>query len=132
MEAAFAADAKLANDLKTAHRYNAACYAGRAAAGEGKDAGKLDDKERTRLRKQALDWLRADLALHGKQLESGKANDRAEVQQKLKHWQQHTDLAGIRDKAALAKLPEAERQAWEQLWKELEELGKRAAQMKRP
>jgi len=38
-----------------------------AAAGQGEDAAKLDDKERTRLRKQALDWLRADLALRRKQ-----------------------------------------------------------------
>ena len=86
--AAFAADPKLADDLKAAHRYNAACYAALAAAGQGEDAAKLDDKEKTRLRKQALDWLRADLALRTKQLESGKPADRAEVQQTMRHWQQ--------------------------------------------
>ncbi len=103
--AAFAADPKLADDLKAGHRYNAACFASLAAAGQGEDAAKLDDAERTRLRKQALEWLRADLALCTKQLETGKPADRAEVQQTVRHWQKDTDLAGIRDAAALAKLP---------------------------
>jgi hypothetical protein len=31
-------------------------------------------------------------------------------------------LAGVRDPAALANLPEAERQEWQQLWKEVEGL----------
>src|SRR6516164_4586354 len=55
--AAFAADPKLADDLKAGHRYRAACAAALAAAGQGEDAAKLDDKEKVRLRKQALDWL---------------------------------------------------------------------------
>src|SRR5262249_54943508 len=59
--AAFAADPKLADDLKAGYRYDAACEAALAAAGQGKDATQLDAKERARLRKQALDWLRADL-----------------------------------------------------------------------
>src|SRR5262249_50569117 len=41
---AFAADPKLADDLRAAHRYSAACYAALAAAGQGEDAAKLDDK----------------------------------------------------------------------------------------
>jgi hypothetical protein len=41
------------------YRYNAACCAALAAGGQGKDADKLDDKERARLREQACDWLRA-------------------------------------------------------------------------
>ena len=120
--AAFAADPKLAADLKAFRRYNAACFAALAAAGQGEDAAKLDDAERILLRKQALDWLRADLALRTKQLESGKPADRAEVQQTMLHWQQDTDLAGIRDAAALAKLPEAERKQWQALWAEVDAL----------
>ena len=34
----------------------------------------------------------------------------------MNHWQQDTDLAGIRDKAALAKLPAEEQKAFTQLW----------------
>jgi hypothetical protein len=52
---AFAAEPKRADDLRTAHRYNAACSAALAAAGQGEDAAGLADKERARLRKQALE-----------------------------------------------------------------------------
>ena len=124
--AAFAADPKLADDLKAGHRYDAACSASLAAAGQGEDAAKLDDAERTRLRKQALEWLRADLALRTKQLETGKPADRAEVQQTMRHWQQDTDLAGIRDAAALAKLPADEQKACTQLWADVAALLKKA------
>ncbi len=124
--ATFAADPKLADDLQFQHRYNAACYATLAAAGQGHDAAKLDDAERTCLRKQALDWLRADLVLRTKQINSANPTDRAAAQQALGHWQQDTDLAAIRDPAALAKLPEAERKACTQLWADVAALLERA------
>jgi tetratricopeptide (TPR) repeat protein len=126
--AAFAADPKLADDLKDGHRYQGACHAALAAAGQGDPGapGKLDDKERTRLRKQALDWLRADLALRAQQLNTGKPADRAEVQQTMRHWQQDIDVAGIRDAAALAKLPADERNACTQLWTDVAQLLKNA------
>jgi tetratricopeptide (TPR) repeat protein len=112
----FAAEPKLADDLKAVHRYRAACAASLAAAGQGEDAGKLDDKEKARLRKQALDWLRADLALHTKQVESGQAAERTAAQKALRHAQKDTDFDGLRDAAALAKLPAEERAAYERLW----------------
>ena len=130
--AAFAADPKLAADLGASHRYDAACYAALSAAGQGEDAAKLDDKERTRLRQQALDWLRADLALQAKQLETGKPANRAEVQKTMRHWQQDTDLAGIRDAAALAKLPADEQKAWTQLWTDVAELLTKAEEKVNP
>ncbi len=113
---AFAADPKLADDLQAAHRYDAACCASLAAAGKGEDAGKLDEKERTRLRKQALDWLRADLVLRKKQLESGLPAGRTQVQWALTHWQDDSDLAAIREPEALAKLSAEDRAACERLW----------------
>jgi serine/threonine-protein kinase len=113
---AFDAEPKLAEDLKAGHRYNAACAAALAGCGQGEDVAKLDEQEKARWRKQALDWLKADLALRAKQLESGKPEDRAEVLKTLRHWQSDTDLAGVREPAALAKLPEPERQSWEKLW----------------
>src|SRR5262249_48442588 len=113
---AFAAEPKLADDLMAGHRYNAACYAALAAAGQGEDAARLDEKERARLRTQALDWLRADLALHTKRMQSGKPADRAAVQSAMKHWQKDTDLASVRDKDALDKLSDQEQKAFAQLW----------------
>src|SRR5262249_38437386 len=59
---AFAADPKLAADLATGYRYAAASAAALAAAGQGKEADTLGDKDKPRLRQQALGWLRADLA----------------------------------------------------------------------
>jgi serine/threonine-protein kinase len=124
---ALAAEPKLADDLKAAHRYNAACYAALAAAGQGEDAAKLDDKERTRLRQQALDWLRADLAQRTKQQQTGKPADRAAVQKALRHWQQDSDLAGLRDAAALAKLPADEQKAFTRLWADVAALLQQAS-----
>jgi tetratricopeptide (TPR) repeat protein len=121
---AFAADPRLADEPTSNHRYNAACSAALAAAGQ--DAGKLDDKEKARLRKQALDWLRADLTLRTRELESGKPADRAAVQQTLRHWQKDSDLTGFRDRAALAKLPAQEQKACTQLWAEVAALLKKA------
>jgi hypothetical protein len=123
---AFAADPKLGDDLEVQHRYSAACCAALAAAGTGEDAARLDDKERARLRKQGLDWLRADLALYTKLSASGAANARPLVQQRMRHWQRDTDLAGIRDKPAMAKLPAEEEQACTQLWADVAALLKKA------
>jgi tetratricopeptide (TPR) repeat protein/tRNA A-37 threonylcarbamoyl transferase component Bud32 len=123
---AFAADPKLAENLEAAHRYNAACFAALAAAGKGADADGLDDQERVRLRKQALDWLHADLALHVKQLEGANPNVRAAVERTMQHWQKDADLAGVRDREALAKLPEAERKEWDAHWAEVQDLIARA------
>jgi hypothetical protein len=113
---AFNADAKLADDLKAAHRYDAACFAALADAGQGTDADKLNDKERGQLRKQALEWLRADLTLWSKRLEEGQAADRQAIRKMLRHWQDDADLAGVRDGAALLKLPAEEQEAWRQSW----------------
>jgi hypothetical protein len=87
-----------------------------AAASQSEDAAKLDDKERARLRKQALDWLRAVLRLRTKQLESSQPAGGAQVQRNMRHWQRDSDLAGIRGEAALVKLPAAERDEWHALW----------------
>jgi serine/threonine-protein kinase len=118
----FAAEPKLADDLKAAHRYRAACAAALAGTGQGNDAAKLNDDGRARLRQQALDWLRADLAMQTNRLQGANRQDRTMVQQKLEHWKRDADLIGIRRFAALAKLPAGERTAWVQLWDDVETL----------
>jgi tetratricopeptide (TPR) repeat protein len=120
----FAADPKLADDVRFQNRYNAACCAALVGCGQAKDAAQLDDAERARLRRQALDWLRADLAAWRQLLEKQPNQARARVQQNLRFWQQDDGLAGVRGDA-LAKLPEAERQAWQQLWADVDETLKR-------
>jgi serine/threonine protein kinase/Flp pilus assembly protein TadD len=111
--------------LIEAHRYNAACVVALAGCGRGKDADKLDDKERARLRQQALDWLRADLAAWQMRLVNAPDKGRPAVRQVLRYWKQDSDLAGVRGEA-LAKLPEAERQAWQRLWDDAAALLRRA------
>jgi serine/threonine protein kinase/tetratricopeptide (TPR) repeat protein len=118
---AFAAEPKLAEDLGAQYRYNAACAAALAGCGQGKDTGQSDDKERVRLRRQALEWLRADLAVWANRMHSGKADDRAAGQQALRHWQLNPDFVGVRG-ATLAKLPEAERRPWQKLWADVNAL----------
>ncbi len=73
-EGAFAADEKLAADLQASRRYNAACYACRAAADEGIDAP-ADTPGRATLRNKALGWLRDDLDLWRKQAASTDASE---------------------------------------------------------
>jgi tetratricopeptide (TPR) repeat protein len=121
---ALAAEPKLAEDPSTGNRYNAACAAVLAGCGAGKDAAKLNDAERARLRRKALDWLRADLAAWGRLLEKQPDQARPLVQQKMQHWQADLDFDGVRGDE-LARLPEAERQAWQQLWKDVEQMLKR-------
>jgi formylglycine-generating enzyme required for sulfatase activity len=129
-ERAFARDPRLTEDYDTGHRYDAACWAALAAAGQGNDAASLRLAERTRLRRQAHNWLRADLEHWTGTLQTGKPQARNPAMQKMRHWQQDPDLAGVRDKQALADLPEAERRTWEQLWADVAALLDRAQKAK--
>jgi tetratricopeptide (TPR) repeat protein len=113
---AFAARPLLADDLRAAHRYRAACAAAGAVGGVAKDAGQLSEKDRTRLRGQALQWLRSDLARWMIQLKSGKPEDREAAQGRLRHWQRDPDLTGLRDAEALKKLPADEQEVCRKLW----------------
>ncbi len=112
---AFAADPKLADDLRAEHRCDAARSAARAAAGLG-DGSALAEKERTRLRKLAVQWLRDDLAARAKQLQAVDPDERADAAERLRWWRWDPALAGVRDAAALQQLPTAERQACQQFW----------------
>jgi hypothetical protein len=120
------ADPKLAEDMKAGSRYKAACVAALAAAGKGNDKPPLDEQEKTRWRKQAIEWLGADLAFWARQANTGKPEAKALVSQKLQHWKFDTDLAGIREPDGLAKLPENEQTACRALWADVEALLKRA------
>jgi tetratricopeptide (TPR) repeat protein len=113
---AFTADAKLAADIRAGHRYRAAGSAALAGCGQGEEADRLDEEERVRLRQQALEWLRADLAGWADRLETGTPQNRKEAQAALRYWQNDPALAGVRDADQLARLPSDERAAWQQLW----------------
>jgi tetratricopeptide (TPR) repeat protein len=123
---AFAADPRLAADLRQPHRYNAACSAALAAVGQGEDAKALPDRVRLMLRRQVLRWLRDDLALYAQLAGRPDPAAKETVRQTLTHWRQDSDLASVRDPAALAQLPDDERGAWRSLWDDVNALLARA------
>jgi serine/threonine-protein kinase len=117
---AFTAEPKLADEMRENARYNAACAAARVGCGQGgPDADELDDKERARWRRQALQWLRQDLTWWSKALDSGTAQTRADVLRQMQHWQTDSDLSGLREPGALEALPPDERKECLALWKEV-------------
>jgi tetratricopeptide (TPR) repeat protein len=91
--------------------YGAAGAAVQAAAGTGSEKVPLGEAERADKRRQALAWLRASLEQTIKLRNDGKVEAGS-----LAAW--HTDpaLASVRDPAALAMLPDAEREQWQRLW----------------
>jgi len=130
--AAFAEKPQLADDLRLQHRYNAACSAVLAGCGQGADADKLDAKERAGLRKQALDWLRADLKAYRQVMDKFAGKAGPEIAQQMQHWLQDTDFTGVRGPEALGRLPAAERGDWRKLWEEVDALRQRAAKPAEP
>jgi hypothetical protein len=121
---AFAAEPQRAAETVHFDRYNAACSAVLASTAQGEDARGLDDPERRRLRQQALDWLRADLAVWGARADGISGPARLEALDHLQHWQADSDFDGVRD-AALENLPSEERASWQKLWADLEALVRR-------
>jgi hypothetical protein len=116
---AFAVNSALMGDLERG-RFYAACAAVRAGCGPTRDDPPLDDAARARWRAQALQWLQDHLRVH---LE----RDRAVLGEMLTFWRRERDLSAVRDEAAIARLPEAERAAWRALWAEVDELWARAS-----
>ena len=100
--------------------YNAASSAALAGGGKGEDAAGLDEANRARLRGQALAWLQAHLRDRAAWVEKGTPQQRAVATKSLWYWQANPDFAGVRDAAALAGLPEAERADWQRLWADVQ------------
>jgi serine/threonine-protein kinase len=91
--------------------YPAARAAVQAVAGPGSEKGPLGKAERADQRRQALARLRANLELTTKLLHEGKA-----LAWSVAVWQTDPALASVREPAALAKLPDAERAEWQRFW----------------
>jgi hypothetical protein len=81
---------------------------------ESEDAAKLPGQER--VRRQALDWLRAELSAWARLLDKAPDKARAAVAGNMQHWLRDPNFNGVRGPEALGKLPEAERAAWRKLW----------------
>jgi hypothetical protein len=77
--------------------------------------------------RQALGWLRADLVLYTRMVDSATAATREVIRQRLVHWQQDADLAPVRDRDALDRLPDLEGHSWRRLWEDVASLLARAS-----
>jgi serine/threonine-protein kinase len=116
---AFTAEPRLGEAVSAGHRYNASCAAALAGCARGKDADRLDDRERARWRRQAREWLRQDLAWWGKALDNGDAQTRTDVRRRMQFWQADSHLAGLREPGALEALSQDERKECLALWQEV-------------
>ena len=125
----FRADPKLAESVTRGSRYFAACMAAQAGCARGKDANELDDKERTQRRRQALEWLRQDLAAWSHMLDSRDSKTRTMVQDRLSSWGTDFELSCVRVKEDLTRLPAEERQQWSELWSDVNAQLRRARKL---
>jgi serine/threonine-protein kinase len=122
-EKAFTDQPRLAEDLTRQWRFSAARVAALAGCSqEGKDDPPLDDSARAQWRRQAVGWLRADLAARARQADDDKAEVRAELAKTLELWKDVHEFAGLRDAPELAKRSEEERRACRELWAEVDAL----------
>jgi serine/threonine protein kinase len=80
------------------------------------------DVARARLRQQARELLRAEVSAQAQRLSSASPAEAAAARQVLEGLSGLPVLAGVHDPAALADLPEPERQEWQALWQEVEGL----------
>ena len=117
--------------VNTEARYLAARCAALAGCGLGRDGAGLSRAERAAWRQQARAWLRADLALWGKTLDSGSEQDLGLARRMLTHWQVEPDLAGIRDLKALDEASAEERNDCFALWDEVGAVLRRIAVQER-
>ena len=115
-------------ELATECRFPAIRCAALAGVGSGQDANQLDDAERAHWRKQARDWLRADLAPWSEILGSGSRSARVLARKMLSRWQADPDLAGLREPSQLDGLPADERKECLMLWKEVDAVLHRACE----
>jgi hypothetical protein len=77
---------------------------------------------RGRLRQQALALLRAEVAAQAQQLSSASPAEATAARQVLETLCDLPVLARVHNPAALANLPESERQEWQAFWQEVEGL----------
>jgi serine/threonine-protein kinase len=99
-------------------RYHAARAAAQAGCGRGTDAAGVEEKERAQWRKQAQEWLRADLAAWVRLLDRNPAA-RGDAWKVLTVWRVDPDLACVRDPSELEKLAEDERNECLAIWTEV-------------
>jgi hypothetical protein len=80
------------------------------------------DTARAQFREQALALLRAQVAAQARRLSRGSPAEATAARQVLEVLRGLPVLAGVRDPAGLANLPQPERRTWQAFWQEVEGL----------
>jgi serine/threonine-protein kinase len=114
----FATDRALADSIPECRSRAARCAA-LAGCGRGADGATLSEAERAHWRKQAREWLRADLAGLASWLDGAPGPRRGVVRQALTRWRENPDLACLREPDVLDKLAADERRECLALWAEV-------------
>jgi tetratricopeptide (TPR) repeat protein len=92
------------------------------AAARLSDSVGADTAEQARCRALALAWLRAELARHKSDALGNDPRMWITARKTVRLWQQHRDLAPVRDTAGMSEL---ERADWTAFWGEVEDLVRR-------
>jgi tetratricopeptide (TPR) repeat protein len=96
-----------------------------AGSGQGKDTATLIMEQQARFRKKALPLFHAEVDAMEAAVNKDPDNAGNIVGLTMFRWQHHSIFNRVRGGAALAKLPEDERQEWQKLWDRVETLRKR-------
>jgi tetratricopeptide (TPR) repeat protein len=113
---AFDRQPQLADNLSKNWRYNAACAAALGGCAREKGEPGVSEMDRAELRRQALEWLSADLEQWKQFLRQSPAQARGLAARFLPRWQGDADLGPVRDPEQLARLPDEERQRLAAFW----------------
>ena len=92
----------------------------RAGLARSRDAVLLSDKQRQQARQEAYSLLQEVLPLMEKTSRQGTAAQQRDASRWLRAYRRSAVLALTREEQELARLTEAERRNWQQLWKQLE------------
>jgi len=94
-------------------------------AARASSAADLDATEQARYRGLALTWLRVEMARQRADATGSNTLKWMDARRTLRRWQQHRDLAPVRDTAVIATFTESERSSWTAFWNEVETLVRR-------
>ncbi len=97
-----------------------------ALCAEITDSESLDPNELARIRGKALSYFQRNVAGKKGQLATEGAKDRLSIEADCRNLLTHRDFRFLRGEEALAKLPDAERRAWRQLWIDINDVRKQA------
>jgi tetratricopeptide (TPR) repeat protein len=118
--AAFQADPALAARGPAGNRAAAANAAVQAATGRG--VNPPPEGDRPALRRQALEWLTAELAAWKKELAADGVKAAPGVNTAMRSWVAESGYSPVRGLFQLAALPPEEARAWQQFWTEVRQV----------